>query len=702
MPRTHAALIVDSDPKGLESLVYGFQGAGWRITACPTPETAPLLVKAANAEMVVVAARPDHDKVHTLVRQLRSRDVHRELPVLVLGPEDLRQPIKAHGDLDFLPLPAFVRDVLTASHLLVGAEKTSAAKPGQEPCFEDSITAQASLSLVRTMNGLRRSGALHLVRKGRHGEILFREGELTAAQVGTMQGMAAVQHLLVWTDGSLELRLRPVARRGQMHQTAQEFLEAFDRFQRDYSHALKDIGPPSSVYLVNHERLQAASSAIPAEVTPVVRLCDGQRSLCDVIDESPFRVLDTVRILGRLVELAVLNRRDPKPDASGELAPLDAFWASAQIGVGGEAAAPPTNGSKPTPAPATTSPSNEEAPMTAHPAAPLAPGARASRRPRPQRQTLELGKSAATASAEPARSVTPPAELKLERAPTTTAESAISAGAGPGAESRSETPAAQAPSPPSSESNGDKAVDVEMGVVAPGTPASAQTSGAFELRKGRREGPPRAGERRLSVVIDTALVDVLAAAPPDAGAATTAPADPPWAPAAEPVAVAAGSSPRLPSKDDPATTPPPLPSSETATPARSSDALPPATVAVSSTVVPTELSSPGARVTGEMQVASSGRARGQARVGVTSSFQIDPSLVSAPVAKPEPPSSTTVASPEPTHGFHRPSGSFSAVESDFFEREADLYKVEKSESFADLDDGKSKAAGKSKPADKRR
>jgi hypothetical protein len=36
---------------------------------------------------------------------------------------------------------------------------------------------------------------------------------------------------------------------------------------------------------------------------------------------------------------------------------------------------------------------------------------------------------------------------------------------------------------------------------------------------------------------------------------------------------------------------------------------------------------------------------------------------------------------------HRPSGSFSAVESDFFAREADLYKEQKAESFADLDEG---------------
>jgi hypothetical protein len=332
MSHPHAALIVDSDPKGLESLVYGFQGAAWRITACPAPETASLLVKAAGARIVVIASRVGHDKVHTLVRQLRSRESYRTLPVLLLGPEELRDSFKKHGDVDLLPLPAFVRDVLTATQLLVGTAATPVQKPGEEPCFEDAITAQGTLSLVRTMCGLARSGSLHLVRKGRHGEILFHGGELTAAQVGQLQGMSAVQHMLVWGDGHLELRLRPIARRGQIHQSARAFLEELDRFQREYIYATKDIGPATTVYLVSEDRLQRSGDAVPAEVTPVVRLCDGQRTLCDVIDESPFRVLDTVRILSRLVELAIVSRRDPKPaDDFDERVPLDTFWASARI-----------------------------------------------------------------------------------------------------------------------------------------------------------------------------------------------------------------------------------------------------------------------------------------------------------------------------------------------------------------------------------
>ncbi len=697
-PRPHAALIVDSDPKGLESLVYGFQGAGWRITACPTPETASLLVKASGAEIVVVASRTDHSKAQALVRQLRSRESSRVLPVLLLGPEELRQSIKQHGEADLLPLPAFVRDVLTASQLIIGTGGTAAQKPGEEPCFEDGITAQGTLSLVRTMNGLARSGSLHLVRKGRHGEILFHEGELTAAQVGQLQAMAAVQHLLVWNDGSLELRLRPVVKRGQLHQSAQEFLEEFDRFQRDYTHGIKDIGPPSTVYLVNHERLRASPGSVPAEVTPVVRLCDGQRNLCDVIDESPFRVLDTVRILGRLVELAILNRRDEKPsDPSGARTPLDEFWATARITVAGEAQAPARrSGSVPIAA----------QPMPAAPVNPADPAAKDAgpfdSKPRPQRQTLELGTPASRSSGEL------PATQGVPAIHTSTEAEAIQARtheaqATPAEVGRRLTPAMglsgllPRPSPAAG-----------VPVVQPTAAGTSQTSGAFNLRKTghQTQQTMRAAGPRRSVVIDTALVDVVAASPATAApiaAATTAP--PPTAAAPTPVPAPSlpppivGEMQVAPS----GTTAPniPAPANIAVKPDVSRPAEPPAPNLAAIPLAEAVKEAPGSRVTGEMQVVSSGKSRTQGKIGNTSSFHIDPSLAVHVQTKTEHPRRNT-PSADAKHGIHRPSGSFSAIESDFFEREAELYEVDKTESFADLDDGKGKPAAKNGAPDRKR
>ena len=661
MSSSHAALIVDADSKGLESLVYGFQGAEWRITPCPTPETASLLVKASGAEIVVVASRTDHEKAHALIRQLRGKEAFRTLPVLVLGPEELRNPLKERGDVDLLPLPTFVRDVLTASQLLVAASATAALKPGEEPVFATDITTMTTLSLVRTMNGLARSGLLHLERKGRHGEILFHEGELTAAQVGQLQGMAAVQHVLIWNDGALQLHLRPVVRRGQLHQTAQEFLEEFDRFQRDFTHAIKDIGPPVTVYARNEGLLLHSAGAVPAEVTPVVRLCEGQRTLSDIIDESPFRVLDTVRILGRLVDLGILVRRDPKPEGDGKAlrTPLEEFWETARI-VG-----PPTPhaphariGGTPVPVHESSTPA-AQAGRPAEPEPESEGNVHHAEATRPRKQTLEMPTPAP--ADEP-----PPAAVQ---------------------------PAPPAPPTTQSSSSGPAHAPLAPLPVTPKAPLGAQASGTIEIGKRARRTQPtmRAVEGRASVVVDIPQVDAATAPKSTSGGVPVQ------------AAMKETSSGRIagvmqvsPSRK----TAHQVPAAARITIQLDASLAPDQDKANAATkpVGESKSESSGTRMTGEMHVTPSGRTgRVSGRMESSpSSFHIDPSLTAeAPTAAGDAQARPSGSQPAvaPSEKRHQ-SGNFSPIEKDIFEREAELYKVEQAESFADLEEKRAKQAAK--------
>jgi hypothetical protein len=104
------------------------------------------------------------------------------------------------------------------------------------------------------------------------------------------------------------------------------------------------------------------------------------------------------------------------------------------------------------------------------------------------------------------------------------------------------------------------------------------------------------------------------------------------------------------------------------------------------------------RLTGELNVAPSGRtARDTGKLERPASrFHIDPSLsaeatVAATDAQAHPGGDRPVAS---SPGKRHQSGTFSPIEKDFFEREAELYKVENAESFADLEEKRAKASGK--------
>ena len=347
MARTSAALLVDSDLKGLESLVCGFQGVDWRSTACPTPETALLLVKASAADILVVVAREPHDTTLTLLRQLRSNEATRALPLLVIGPASLRPSVLDCGAIAFLPTPVFVRDAITASRILVSLGTQHADTHGREPKIEGKLSDFGFFSIIRVMSGLLRSGVLHVERASRRGEILFSEGEITAAQVGSLQGPSAIHHLLLWEDAKIELRLHAVARRAQFSGRFDQIMDEAERFVRDYAHAIQSIGPSSSVYQKDDAKLASTTGSVPSEVAPVLRLFDGRRTLTDVVDESPFRVFDTIRILTRLVDVGVLTRRKSTGATPTPTSPLEKFWETARIEGAADSVAP-----APTPKPA--------------------------------------------------------------------------------------------------------------------------------------------------------------------------------------------------------------------------------------------------------------------------------------------------------------------------------------------------------------
>ncbi|HSZ84157.1 MAG TPA: hypothetical protein VLA14_17855, partial [Polyangia bacterium] len=86
----------------------------------------------------------------------------------------------------------------------------------------------------------------------------------------------------------------------------QELLDECERFLRDFAHAAQDLGAPRCIYVPAPDRDPGSSGLQPSQLGPALRLFDGQRTLADVVEESPFRVFDTLRVVKRLLDSGVL------------------------------------------------------------------------------------------------------------------------------------------------------------------------------------------------------------------------------------------------------------------------------------------------------------------------------------------------------------------------------------------------------------
>jgi hypothetical protein len=777
MARTSAALLVDSDLRGLESLVCGFQGVDWRSTACPAPETALLLVKASAADILVVVAREPYEETLTLLGQLCSNEETRALPLLVMGPASLRSSVLDCGAIAFLPTPVFVRDVITASRILVSLGTQHADAHNREPKIDGTLADFGFFSIIRVMSGLLRSGVLQVERANRRGEILFSEGEITAAQVGSLQGPPAIHHLLLWEDAKIELRLHAVARRAQFSGRFDQIMDEAERFMRDYAHAIKGIGPSSSVYQKSDARLASTTGTVPSEVTPLLRLFDGRRTLTDIIDESPFRVFDTIRILTRLVDVGVLTRRKSIGATPAPTPPLQKFWETARI-EGAQDSLTPTPTPKPAPArvgqidnrigalnrrqtqrralaetPVLGTPifdmdtaraSAAGAPRSAPLAAPTAQTAEANkarisgtmdlratgdrREERPDRRarpSVSIDAALAETGGGISVKIDPglgwEANLQakenapIESLPQSMAPPASSAIAAPPRAGTSPAPVVlpttsqeTAGSSPTPAASGSVSAAARHGNGAP----SARVTGTLSVTPSQRSAAAKTLDKGASVELDPVLMAELGRlekattpmGPPESDQPLRAEPAPP-APLGAPGATSAA-----PSARDPESSPPKaghaagvtgtlsvVPSSRSSAHARKtpeteiSVAVDPAFMAEAKNLDgPKPHSAHGsagaAAPRNAAQGGAPGKARGKSSQGTTPAE-----------ARPTPQSPDDSGASQPSKQTGRISSAFNAVERDFFAREADLYKPETEDNFADLDEPAGGGVAKGSP-----
>ncbi|HEY0710634.1 MAG TPA: hypothetical protein VGG33_27775 [Polyangia bacterium] len=313
MSRLSHAIVYDTDTKGLEALAYGFEIDGVKVTSSAQSAQVRSHITASTGEVVIAVMRDEDADGIQFVRGLAEDSATQKVPRLLLASAGLPDQVAGlAGPSKFLPLPAFVRDVVTAAKLLAGG-----AADGEEKSFEAALSEIGLFFTVRTMVGLGLSGIVEVERGQRKGELRFHEGEVVSAQVGPLEGPPALHQLLLWEEAAMVVQFRPTVRRGQTFTQGDELLEDCARFLRDFEHATRSIGHAQSLFVQDAEQTAALVDSFPQELLPIQRLFDGNRNLGDAIEDSPFRVFDTIRAVERLVELGTIRRKAIEKPSTG-------------------------------------------------------------------------------------------------------------------------------------------------------------------------------------------------------------------------------------------------------------------------------------------------------------------------------------------------------------------------------------------------
>src|SRR5262249_32342141 len=194
--------------------------------------------------------------------------------------------------------------------------------------------------LARALSAAGRTGVLFVSRSNRRGELRLYHGEITSAQAGVHHGLAALHQLLLWPEAEFEWHAETVVRRQQIPLTPAELSENVGRFLKDYREMSCGVSP-SLIFEVDLKRLGELSDWVPREAQNIIELFDGTRALADVIEDSPLRLPDTLRVAVKLIEVGVLKKMDaPRTIANPTAALVVEDWIVGQAQPAGAPAAP--------------------------------------------------------------------------------------------------------------------------------------------------------------------------------------------------------------------------------------------------------------------------------------------------------------------------------------------------------------------------
>ncbi len=295
---THLTLL-HSNEKAAQALRFGFEREGTRVANAADATGLQAAIEDGSQLIITGAHSKDEAKEKLALIEGVLKDTTSRVRVLYFGNAISREEALKSGAHEFLSPPAFIRDVVTLSKLM--------ATPMERRT--QSISGELSehfglFYLVRALGMVKYTGVLTLLRGLRRGELRFYEGEVTSGQMGSLHGLAALHQSLLWTHARFDLREEQTVHRRQIPLERTELLRDCERFLREIRSVAGGLSPSAVL-----ERNSAVSiEALPPQVVEVLELFDGTCSVADVIEDSPYRVFETLRIACRLAEQGFVNR----------------------------------------------------------------------------------------------------------------------------------------------------------------------------------------------------------------------------------------------------------------------------------------------------------------------------------------------------------------------------------------------------------
>jgi len=306
-------LVVDGDASSRSILEVSLKRAGFEVTAFTSGREAlgALQGSARLPQVVVLSSELHGDDGYSLCAQLRADARTAKLPVLLLarGDDEEKGTLAEVAQADELVAkPAFARDVAALVSLWISPRDAGGARMLDAASQPIAVTLRALLSTQR-------AGQLVL---GRRTFIAYRAGKVTHAEADGLTGADALVRVLTLGRGPYQVLFTIPTAPATLDVSLRDLVNVFfPRIERWEALAARSV-PIDARFQVDFAALAKALPTIPDAVNRVVRLFDGQRTVRQVLFDSPLNETVTLEVTNRLQLMAIIR---PAQSPSGELVP---------------------------------------------------------------------------------------------------------------------------------------------------------------------------------------------------------------------------------------------------------------------------------------------------------------------------------------------------------------------------------------------
>jgi DNA-binding response OmpR family regulator len=338
MPKQHL-LLVDGDPKSLRVMEVSLKKAGFSVTTASDGKDALQKIRISPPDLVLSDTRLAEMDGFELCHSLKSDERLKQIPFVFLTSQkavEFKVRGLEMGGEDYLTKPIYIKEIVTRARMILQkAEKERFERRETRGGFTGSLSDLGVVDLVQTFEVGRKTGTIRL-EGDRSGVIYFRDGRVTDAELGRLQGENAFYRMLNTFEGQFEVQFVPVERPERIEVSTQGLLLEGMRRLDEWGRMLEQLPPLETVFEIDYRQLAERLSEIPDEVNGLLRLFDGRRPLSRVVDDSDFEDLAALGIVSKLYFEGLIREAGGTPPFGVQERKMVGAWLHGNPAASGE------------------------------------------------------------------------------------------------------------------------------------------------------------------------------------------------------------------------------------------------------------------------------------------------------------------------------------------------------------------------------